>query len=482
MFDTIGDSAAQSFPKKSLAAGLLFSATVACLLCYFPPSNNSSWSGLASLAAGRVLLVLGAFAVTVRGLTAISPEVNRARTLWIVLLTSRAAVWLAPLALLFWQRSLWAAAIAIVFVASLTSAYRSLQDTPTDSYADDQQFIPFHLADSSLWYRQLLLAVCAVLLAEAGIASGYAGYPAAATILVGLSAALYARLFIARVPQSEFEVTGPRESALRIAVHTGLAVMVTAVCLLPATTSSNKLNGVRFLFGGHARYGFSPLKEVGDSGRSKAAQEGEFDFAQAHSGIILWPEKPMNTTVIAPSPLLGSNFLSGSHSSNPMVIPFTGVYWYYRTPDVRPPSNSRQIHGSPERLTARSTDRRVLSMEAYQHFGNLINLDCCSRIEIAIRNADRYPDSVSLELILINTSLPGKPSESLGGVIVKSTPPWQLYGERPVVRETLNFTVPSEGAIRSFDEIKVVFHLEAQRAEFGAKIGIDRFVLVPRGL
>ena len=140
------------------------------------------------------------------------------------------------------------------------------------------------------------------------------------------------------------------------------------------------------------------------------------------------------------------------------------------------------MHGSPERMTARSTDRRLLSMEAYQHLGSLINLDCCSRIEITIRNADRYPDSVALELILINTSLPGKPFESLGEMMVRSTPPWQLYGERPVVRETLNFTVPSEGTIRGFDEVKVVFHLEAQRAEFGARIGIDRFVLVPRGL
>jgi hypothetical protein len=102
----------------------------------------------------------------------------------------------------------------------------------------------------------------------------------------------------------------PRESASRAAVHTGLAVMVTAACLLPATTLSNKLSGVGFLFGGHARYGFSPRKEVGDSGRSQAAKEGESDFAQAHSGIILWPEKQTKTTIIAPSPLLASNFLA----------------------------------------------------------------------------------------------------------------------------------------------------------------------------
>jgi len=111
----------------------------------------------------------------------------------------------------------------------------------------------------------------------------------------------------------------PRESASRAAVHTGLAVMVTAACLLPATTLSNKLSGVGFLFGGHARYGFSPRKEVGDSGRSQAAKEGESDFAQAHSGIILWPEKQTKTTIIAPSPLLGSNFLAKGCCKTPIL-------------------------------------------------------------------------------------------------------------------------------------------------------------------
>jgi hypothetical protein len=108
-------------------------------------------------------------------------------------------------------------------------------------------------------------------------------------------------------------------------------------------------------------------------------------------------------------------------------------------------------------------------------------VESCSRIQIAIRNADRYPETVSLELILINTSLPGKPSQSLGRSMVQSTRPWSLRGERPVAAETLNFDIPSNASLRRFDEVMIIFRLDAGRGEAGAKIGVDRFVLVPRG-
>jgi hypothetical protein len=132
-------------------------------------------------------------------------------------------------------------------------------------------------------------------------------------------------------------------------------------------------------------------------------------------------------------------------------------------------------------FNTRSTDRRPLSMEAHQNLGTLIDLDCCSTIQVAIRNADRYPETISLELVLTNTSLPGKPSQSLGSIMVKSTRPWQLYGDRPPVAETLIFKVPANSAIRRFDDVTIVFRLDTARAELGAKIAIERFVLVPRG-
>ncbi len=50
------------------------------------------------------------------------------------------------------------------------------------------------------------------------------------------------------------------------------------------------------------------------------------------------------------------------------------------------------------------------------------------------------------------------------------------------MNETLTFPIPSKPSIRRFDEMKIVFRLDAFRADDGAKVAIDHFVLVPRGL
>jgi hypothetical protein len=186
---------------------------------------------------------------------------------------------------------------------------------------------------------------------------------------------------------------------------------------------------------------------------------------------------------VAPTPVFGDALLTSRGSAKPLEIPFDGVYWFFKAPDLHPPKTSRQAHGSPELVNIRSTDRRPLQMEAHDHLGNMLNLDCCSRIQVVIRNADHYPETVSLELVLINTSAPGKPSQSLGTMMVRSTRPWRLYDDpaKPV-SETLSFVIPTHASIRSFDEVMVVFRLDAARADAGPKIAIDRFVLVPRGL
>jgi hypothetical protein len=174
--------------------------------------------------------------------------------------------------------------------------------------------------------------------------------------------------------------------------------------------------------------------------------------------------------------------LTNFHNVDPLVIPFNGVYWFFKAPDLQPPKSSRQAHASPETVEIRSVDRRPLSIEAHDHLGQLIDLNCCRSIQVAIRNADRYPETVSLELLLVNTSLPDKPSQSLGRIMVKSSRPWKLYDKPSVSNETLNFAIPANRLLRRFDEVRVVFRLDRARADAAAKIAIDHLVLVPRGL
>jgi hypothetical protein len=157
------------------------------------------------------------------------------------------------------------------------------------------------------------------------------------------------------------------------------------------------------------------------------------------------------------------------------TIPFDGVYWFWRPPADHPPESAVIKHGSPARLTFRSTDGAPLWMEARQNLGSQINIQCCGAIEVEVENADSHPETVAIELTLRSTSAPGGPSESLGMQ--------QLLVRAPttaakVIEQTLTFRVPSHLKIRSFDELTVRFRLKWWR---GDKSAVSRFVLVPRG-
>jgi hypothetical protein len=231
----------------------------------------------------------------------------------------------------------------------------------------------------------------------------------------------------------------------------------------------------------HRRRRELPTQPAPETPAPAQFDRGGSSVEEAYEGIVLWPKEQVVRKLVAPTGVFGKSWVNKNHISQPFVIPFNGVYWFFKKPDVRPPRSSRVAHGSPEALDIRSTDQRRLSMEAHQNFATLIDVESYSRMQIAIRNADPYRGTVSLELILINTTLPGKPSQSLGEVIVQSARPRQEYGERAVTSEVLNFDVPSTSPLRRFDEVMIVFKLESGRAESGAKIAIDRFVLVPRG-
>jgi hypothetical protein len=166
----------------------------------------------------------------------------------------------------------------------------------------------------------------------------------------------------------------------------------------------------------------------------------------------------------------------------PLSIPFDGVYWFFRWPDKHPSRNAHVAHGSPEEFNIRSSDGRPLVMEAHQYLGTQINLNCCRKIQVEIQNADHYPGTVSVELILRNTSLPGKPSLSLGALPVSPDRPWKLYDDRVPGSEVLSFSISDSSALQQFDEFTVVFRLAPDRSLLAARIGIKRFILAPREL
>lgn len=203
----------------------------------------------------------------------------------------------------------------------------------------------------------------------------------------------------------------------------------------------------------------------------------------SYSGLILRPEIKEDIT-IAP-PLARRRVFDGKpneQNADPVSIPFYGAYWFFRASDKTLPTDAIESRGDPASTSFRTTDFTPMSMEARQNFGSLIELSCCRAIELIISNGDRRPGTVGVELILSNTRLSGQPRQSLGTLPVNSTLRWFPGDNRPPVAEVLSFRLPAQSAILSFDEAIVRFELKFPREQWSAKIAIEKFRLIPRGL
>lgn len=218
-----------------------------------------------------------------------------------------------------------------------------------------------------------------------------------------------------------------------------------------------------------------PADHPSSPNNSDPAIPGAGDVAGSFPGVILWPEIKPVTVLIAPLPARPGALAA---SSVPYGIPFGGEYWFFRPPFFKPPPGSFLERGTPSKASFSTTDRWPLNMEAHQKLDQPIDVSCCSRIQLSVTNADRYPNTVSLELIL--RDLPGTASQSLGTVPVTSLPNLDRDPVVPV-GETLDFEVPAEPRVRSFNEMTVVYHRDRARRDKSARVAIERFILVPRG-
>jgi hypothetical protein len=235
--------------------------------------------------------------------------------------------------------------------------------------------------------------------------------------------------------------------------------------------------------GGDSDYGYSPAGPppgMPGEGRDDLpdASAGELAGSNGFPGVILWPEIKPIPTLIAPMP---QTPISGGPPvmPRPLAIPFSGEYWMFRWPYARPPKTSFFHRGSPAALSFLSTDHQPLQMEARHKLDQSVALSCCSAIRLEIRNADAYPNTIALELMLIANDRPGVPSLSLGRRDVTSRPDVSRDPVKPVP-ETLEFPIPPTAALDTFDEFRVVFQRARRRMDKSAKLAIDRFILVPR--
>jgi hypothetical protein len=470
-----GYAKAESLP---FVAGLLVAATVALFAFRPPASHYLSWPQLFGMAVEHVLTVSLVCAIGVSVFSTKSLRADKVRFADQIRRGSTVAVWLAPLVLFIHQNSVWTMFVAAVFSVVVASSFNT--DEAALDGGGDSLLTSLRVDGLPLWSRfGLQVSVLAALAAQVGIIAALGDHALVGALLVGAAFASWGRSLgraasHAKPPTSARAKNGSPLLALFVAT----ALMIAG--LMPYLRYTHRSGGQlahRGLFPHRPSGGHSSQPNTYSAREEPAGRPG----GPGEYGIVLWPEKQNYTKLVAPAPIV-TNALSPRGDSNPLIIPFDGVYWFFKSPDLQPPQGSRQAHASPDKVEIRSTDRRPLSIEAHDHLANLINLDCCSRIQVAIRNADEYPETVSLELVLVNTAVPRQPQLSLGQRTVSSTPRLNLYNKRVPVDETLSFAIPTRKSLHSFDEVKIVFRLDQARTDAGARIAIDHFVLVPRGL
>ena len=518
-----------------IAAGLLAVAVVSFVLCPVPRSGTITGPTAWFLAFAYVALGVGA-AVLAASTVRIARHIPRTSVRPVLPLFSSVAAWIASTVAFYRRDSLWAATSASVLaVLAARLIYRHRLATARESMSFrsiDAETEPSHKR------RPLLLKFAAVLF-QVGAVFALASMARPAAILVGTAVTIVAFCYHEASAWKPIRLRYQKPAHTTIAV--ALAIIFVAASLVPylaledenessdqadrnsqfspAQTShrsnqSSLLESLKSLFvapaAGHARreaheeqsagslppaaypvlqvlFGErKPAAESQPSGIEKTRKHGKSTAlvsGESYPGMILRPPTDDHTLFVPP--LARRTVLAAKpnpQSHDPVSIPFYGAYWFFRASDGTLPADSIESRGDPAFLSFKTTDFSPIAMEARQSFGTLINLSCCRSLELIVSNGDRRPGTVSVELILTNTRLPGKPQQSLGVCPVISSLHWSPDSERPPTTETLTFRIPPHPAISSFDEATIRFQMGTGRERWSAKVAVVKFRLIPRGL
>jgi hypothetical protein len=368
-------------------------------------------------------------------------------------------VWLPLITTLTAERSLWISCIIPWAFANAVTFLNLWSQCPQD----DEPIAPvgrvFLQPPSTppLW-RALLPYCITVVTMQAGLVSLGAGHPWSATALI--SAGLM--LFLVRHPFVQGMANSRRRFSRFSLLQTAAVFFLISTALTPYLQKAYGLSSLASLLAVRA-----PIVRPA----TKSA------IGSHYSGVILTlPVKP-HPHIKPPTASDETNFSSAL--AKPVIIPFDGVYWYFKQPDTRPAADARIQQGDPIQANVRSTDYRELAMEAHQTLLDPISGDCCRALRIDLLNGDNRPGPIRIEILLRDTS--GKPGSSLllGSIAIPSSQLQHIALDRPPVHESLRFQMPAKAHGRRFDEITVIIKPSSDRALAGSKIAIQNFVLVP---
>jgi len=475
---------------------LLATAWMVWWAALVPHIRQQTLLSLLAQVVGYTLLAWAWSAAVAFALYAMLPMEDRTDMVPNVLRTAATAVWFGPAMILlshFSLVSLLPALVLVVYASRLLYAqWRPAiavpPAPPVYTTREPGAFADCQMPRAFVW-RERLPAIGVALCLEGGAVAVAAHYPLLGAAFFCAGAAVLTVFSLATGAAS-----AGRPPTLPKSIVGILATIVLAALM---TLGGGRGGGGMFGLGGGAGgehpslvetaravlrelfYGETPGQRGGSGPALPTVPSTDYTGASGgFAGVILWPEIKHVTTLIAPMPALGSNPFQG-RAAQPLSIPFGGEYWMYRWPFAHPPVSSFKERGTPSKLAFSTTDNTPLQMEAHQKLDTPIDVGCCSGIQVELVNADRYPGTLTLELVLLNTENGAPVSMSLGSEPVISRPDTAQDPVRPV-RETLTFPVQRQSPMDQFTELKIVFHRSRLRMDKSAKVSVDRFILQPR--
>jgi hypothetical protein len=440
--------------------GSILTTSIIATIFILPPSRPTlSFQELLLRAAFDLTIAVCIHVVTVWSIWRLIREYVEPSVRTLTVHIWAVVVWLPLITTLTAERSLWISCIVPWAFANAITFLNLWSKLPQDDepVAPSGRFFLQPLFTPPLW-RALLPYCITVVTMQAGLVSLVTGHPWSATALISAGV----MLFLMRHPCVRGMAKSQRKFSRFSLLQTAAVFFLISTALTPYLQKAYGLRSLASLLAVRA-----PLVRPA----TKSA------VGSHYSGVILTlPAKPQRR-IDPPTASDQSSFSSAL--SKPVIIPFDGVYWYFKQPDTRPATDARIQQGDPIKANVRSTDYRALAMEAHQTLLNPISGDCCHAMRIDLLNGDDRPGPIRIELLLRDTS--GKPGSSLllGSIAIPSSQLQHIALNRPPVPESLRFQMPAKARGRRFDEITVVIKPSADRALAGSKIAIQNFVLVP---
>jgi hypothetical protein len=457
---------------RLVTVGSLAALVTAGVLCLLPRWHAVSWMTLLSTSFGYVLAAVlsGAAPLLLAGTT------NRTafRPVMVALHASVGWVWIPAIIFLLRQNSLWTPLIAIAASSGMAACLSRQLNSPLVEAVSAPTWLnaaaPIFSAEAKSAqspYRDRYARAISACFHGAALTLMMRSILLATVLLTAGAFALTSHVMWSGEEPDQAERRAGRP-AVRLALVAAAAVLMTTLALLPWDWNRALVLEIQAFLGGH-----KVSAQAGVHNRHPARPSTDL----AYESVILWPViKDKKTILIAPQVPRNPRLPLGRPVSQ--VIPFDGEYWYFKAPSTSPGPKAHLAQGNPLSLDVRSADERPLAMEAHQSLGAPIELTCCSKIQVAVKNGDSHWGGIFVSLVLTDSASGRRSSEYLGVRPVDSTR-HETGNSRPT-EEILEFALPRHAKIQKFDEITVLFLHAGDRPRAGAKIAIQQFALLPR--